>query len=254
MKRLDQVLVEWGWAPTRSKAQQMISAGEVQVLTPGGWITATRASLRTGEGPQFVRVVPNSNTLRYVSRGGLKLESALDRLQLNPSGWRCCDIGISTGGFTDCLRQRGAAAVLGVDVGHDQLHANVRADPAVLALEGVHVRDMVSDPRVQRWMRGGIQLCVGDLSFISVGSVLPELSRLLPLETLLLLLVKPQFEVGAAHLDKRGIVRNTQLYDDVKSRVLRGLEKCGFSSLNYFPCEVKGQDGNQEFFAYARRC
>ena len=243
MTRLDRRLVELGLAPTRSKAQQMIAAGEVSVA--GRVITQVSF---TGSGE--VTITLESSTLKYVSRGGLKLEAALAHLQLDVRGWRCLDVGLSTGGFTDVLLQSGAAAVAGFDVGHLQLHPRLQTDARLRSWEGVHVRDLPQHEELQSFIGAGLDLTVIDVSFISLIQVLPFLP---PAQARLLALVKPQFEVGAEHLNRRGIVSDAKLFDDVQDRVLHALQQRGFSKLDYFPSAVKGQDGNQEFFAFARR-
>jgi 23S rRNA (cytidine1920-2'-O)/16S rRNA (cytidine1409-2'-O)-methyltransferase len=242
MKRLDQRLVDEGLAPTRSKAQQMIEAGEVSVQGK----VITQSSFKTSEP---IQIQSDSAILKYVSRGGLKTEAALAHLQLDVAGWRCLDVGLSTGGFSDCLLQKGAAAIAGFDVGHLQLHPRLSADPRLKSWEGVHVRDLPQHAELQSWIAAGLDLTVVDVSFIGLENVLP----FLPTKGRLLVLVKPQFEVGQEHLNRKGVVSDKALFDSVKSRVLHALEKYGFSISDYFPCAVKGQDGNQEFFAFAHR-
>jgi 23S rRNA (cytidine1920-2'-O)/16S rRNA (cytidine1409-2'-O)-methyltransferase len=253
-KRLDSVLVELGLAPSRSKAQQMISNGEIEVLKAGEWRSAEQASLLLPD-PSLdnVRVVEGGQTLKYVSRGGLKLEGALQHLGLGVHGWRCLDIGLSTGGFSDCLLQNGATHVLGIDVGHGQLHARLKADARLQSLEGVNVKDLSQHVEVQRFVSGGLNLAVVDLSFISILTALPAIAALMPAKTKLLALIKPQFEVGRENLDKRGVVRDAELFNDVKGRVLHALEKYDLSTLDYFQSQLKGNDGNQEFFVFSHR-
>jgi 23S rRNA (cytidine1920-2'-O)/16S rRNA (cytidine1409-2'-O)-methyltransferase len=228
-KRLDVRLVELGLAPSRSKAQQMIAAGDVEE--------------RDGE----IKINPNSLILKYVSRGGLKLESALCRLKLDVTGIAALDIGISTGGFSDCLLKAGAKSVIGIDVGHGQLDARLQGDARLTLHEGVNVREL--DPNLGE----GVDLCVVDVSFISLTLAIPALARALRPSTRLLALVKPQFEVGAGNLDKRGVVRDPRLFEEVKLKITGALVDGGFSIQDYFACGVTGQDGNQEFFAYAIR-
>lgn len=228
-KRLDVRMVEQGFAPSRAKAQEMIKAGDVEERDGEIWIN------------------PESTILKYVSRGGLKLEAALRRLRLDVQGLRCLDIGISTGGFCDCLLKAGAAHVTGVDVGHGQLNAALQGDPRVTLYEGVHVRDLTAE------MAADADLCVVDVSFISLRHVIPILSQRLASGVRLLALIKPQFEVGPHNLGKGGVVRDVTLFDQVRAEVLQELEKFGFSVEDGFACEVRGQDGNQEFFVYAVR-
>lgn len=250
MPRLDLALVQLGLAPSRTKAQALIAAGDVEIFKQGEWRVADSASLVV-EAPQL-RLRPGAESLRYVSRGGLKLEAALDQLQLNVKGWRCLDVGLSTGGFSDCLLQRGAAHIVGVDVGHGQLSPTLHAEPRLRSFEGINARQLNQHAEV-RSVAGHIDLCVVDVSFISLGQILPALAEVLPGGARLLALVKPQFEVGPAGLDKHGVVRDVALFADVEAQVLQALEKCGFTGLDYVACKVKGQDGNQEFFALALR-
>lgn len=248
MKRLDILMVEEELAPSRTKAQSLIAAGEVQVMLDGEWVTATKPSqLIDGE---ELRLTPAAQTLKYVSRGGLKLEAALSALKLEVKDFRCLDIGVSTGGFSDCLLQHGARSILAVDVGHDQLALSLRTDPRLQHFEGVNARELNAEIRT-RIAEDGIDLCVIDVSFISLHKIIPALP--LPKGSQLLALVKPQFEVGPDHLDSNGIVRDVSLFQKVETDILHALAKCGFSVLNYLPCGVKGSDGNQEFFVQAVR-
>ena len=254
MKRLDAVLVQLNLAPSRTKAQRMIEAGEVEVLHNQEWKCIRQTSYMMKElNRELIRVPLESMTLKYVSRGGLKLEGALKHLRLEVQGWRCFDVGLSTGGFTDCLLRHGATSVVGVDVGHAQLATKLKTEAKLKHFEGVHVRDIPKHAEVLACLAPGVDLAVVDVSFISVAHVLPVLSEVLPRGARLLALVKPQFEVGAANLDKNGIVQDPEQFAFVQAQVLRDLEKYGFSSLDYFASEVKGQDGNQEFFAFALR-
>lgn len=247
MKRLDSALVEWGLAPSRTKAQALIAAGEVEIAIGGEWRKILDNSFNaTPLTPQQVRLSENAQTLKYVSRGGLKLEAAAQHLRLNPKGWRCLDVGISTGGFSDFLLQNGAASVLGLDVGHGQLHEKLKNDPRVTSFEGVNAKELGAHAHIREWVKQGVDLTVMDLSFISIVQVFPALAELLPSGTPLLTLVKPQFEVGPR---KSG----AEMFNDVQSRVLHAADKCGFSSQEYFSSAVKGQDGDQEFFLWCRR-
>lgn len=255
MRRLDHVLVELNLAPTRSKAQQMIEAGEVEVFVRREWTVIKQSSFSVQEPSlETIRIKENSETLKYVSRAGLKLEGALEHLKLQVQGYRVLDLGISTGGFSDCLLQMGAREICGVDVGHEQLHPKLSQDPRVLVIEGLNVKDIGSDRAVAEWLKNGCDLCVADLSFISLISVLPKIAAVLPPGAKFLGLVKPQFEVGREHLDKRGVVlHDPQIFESLRERMLREMEKCGLSKVDYFPSRLRGQDGNQEFFAYSPR-
>lgn len=197
---------------------------------------------------------------RYVSRGGLKLEGALKATGVQVQGLRCLDVGQSTGGFTDCLLQHGAARVVGVDVGHGQLHPRLRADPRVQALEGVNARHLdasllIAAGAVQTVARGlfdaDFDLIVGDLSFISLTLVLPALAALLAPAGELLLLVKPQFELQPADIGKGGIVRDASLYAQVEQRLRAACADAGLPVLHWLPSPIAGGDGNREFFVHA---
>ncbi|MGZ3722177.1 MAG: TlyA family RNA methyltransferase [Bdellovibrionales bacterium] len=251
MKRLDAVLVELNLAPSRTKAQALIEAGEVEVQVAGAWKCIRQSSYSVKD--QAIRIHPESQTLKYVSRGGLKLEGALKHLGLNVNGWRCLDVGLSTGGFADCLLQNGAARVVGVDVGHGQLAEKLKTEAKLKQFEGVHVRDVPAHQELRALINEGVDLVTVDVSFISLLHVLPVLEEILPRGAKVLALVKPQFEVGASNLDKSGIVQDPELFTELQAQMLRAFEKYGFSSMNYFASDVKGQDGNQEFFIFANR-
>ncbi len=244
--RLDQVLVELGLAPTRSKAQQLIEAGDVEVFARGEWRQTSQASLIVAKSSGILRVKENTEILKYVSRGGLKLEGALNHLGLNVEGRRCLDLGISTGGFADCLLKNGAAEVCGVDVGHGQLHPQLASDGRVKLFEGVNVKDVRKHAAIMDWLNGGVDLCVADLSFISLLSVVHEIKALLPARTQFLGLVKPQFELGAAALNKSGVVADHSLFTDLEAKALQALPGAQF-----FASPITGQDGNVEFFLYS---
>lgn len=244
MKRLDLSLVEWGLAPSRTKAQAMIEAGEIEIFKNDEWCVTSDQSAKAER--QHVRVREGGETLRYVSRGGLKLEAAARQINLNVRGLRCLDVGISTGGFTDYLLQSGAAAVLGVDVGHGQLSEKLADDRRLRSFEGVHVKDIAAHGEISSWLKSGVHLCVIDVSFISLEHVLPMLAPILPKGCRLLALVKPQFEVGAKTVRE-------EMFSEVRERILAALAKTGFSPVEYFPSSVRGQDGNQEFFVWANR-
>ncbi len=255
MRRLDHILVELALAPTRSKAQQLIEAGEVEILFQGEWKVIRQSSYSLSQpNKENVRVKPDSEILKYVSRGGLKLERALDHLQLDVRGLRALDLGISTGGFTDCLLQKGVKEICGIDVGHSQLHEKLSQEPRLMVFEGLNVKQAAEYRPLRDWIAGGLDLCVADLSFISLISVMKVIASLIPPKARFLGLVKPQFEVGPAHLGKGGLVKDdSALFDDLKARMLREVEKCGLSMEDYFPCALRGQDGNQEFFIYSHR-
>lgn len=250
-ERLDKRLVGLGLAATRSQAQRMIDAGRVESLVPGGdWQLQTKASARLPEDVEL-RIGPSEEDA-YVSRGGLKLQAALEQSGLNPRGWLALDLGQSTGGFTDCLLQAGVAQVVGVEVGRDQLAPRLRNHPKVTCYEGINARKLPLETLLQE-APGGYDLAVMDLSFISQTLVLPGLPPLLKKGGYLLSLVKPQFEVGRSGIGKGGIVRDSTLYAGVEERIKEACDRAGLKPLAYFPSAITGGDGNREFFILAQR-
>jgi 23S rRNA (cytidine1920-2'-O)/16S rRNA (cytidine1409-2'-O)-methyltransferase len=183
--------------------------------------------------------------LRYVSRGGLKLEAALDAFQIDPTGWVCADIGASTGGFTDCLLQRGAARVYAVDVGYGQLAWSLRADGRVVVLERANIRHLQALPEP-------VQLATIDVSFIGLSLVLPRVAALLAPAGQVVALIKPQFEVGKGQLRKGGVVRDPQLHRDVIAKVLAAAGNLGLAPAGLIRSPLPGPAGNVEFMMYLR--
>lgn len=203
--------------------------------------------------------VSEGSALQYVSRGGIKLRDAMEQTNVSASNKRCVDFGQSTGGFTDCLLQAGASCVTGMDVGKDQLHPKLRERHDVFAMEGINLYKIDASnlldeikhnqPSFMPW-----ELAVADLSFISLRKVMPNLARLLPVSCEALFLIKPQFEVGPEHIGKNGLVKNA---DALIEPLKKDLEECctanQFEMHNFFQCEIKGGDGNQEYFLHATR-
>jgi 23S rRNA (cytidine1920-2'-O)/16S rRNA (cytidine1409-2'-O)-methyltransferase len=250
--RADQLLVERGLAASRSQAQRLIAAGLRWRVGVAPW----KAVGKNGD------EVPDSAELqlsdaaesRYVSRGGLKLEGALRRTGQPVAGLRCLDVGQSTGGFTDGLLQHGAGLVVGVDVGHGQLHPRLRADARVRCIEKCNARELTLAALTQV---GGadaaapFDLIVGDLSFISQTLVWPALVPLLAPGGRLLMLVKPQFERQLSHIGKGGLVRDAASYPQVEARLREACAALGLRVLDYFESPITGGDGNREFFIWA---
>ena len=237
-QRLDQLLVERGLAESREKAQALILAGQVTVngqksAKPGHSIPAD-ASI------ELLEKMP------YVSRGGFKLAAALDHFAIPVQGIRAIDVGSSTGGFTDCLLQRGAAEVYAIDVGHGQLDWKLRNDPRVILHEQVNARfltgELVSEP---------IELAVCDVSFISVTLILPVLPDLLAQNAEMVILVKPQFELERGQVPKGGVIRDPGLHRQACLRVEEAVRRLGFRT-ETIPSPILGAEGNQEFLLYAR--
>ena len=245
--RLDSLLTQKGLAPSRTAAQRMIQAG--RVLLDGN--PALKAALEVTADAR-VEVVADADD-RFVSRGGLKLAGALAATGLPVVGKTCLDIGQSTGGFTDCLLQAGARHVVGVDVGHSQLHPRLADDPRVRALEGINCRTLSAAVLGPAFPASGFDLIVGDLSFISLTLILPNLPALLADGGHLLLLVKPQFEVGAGKVGKGGIVRDATLYGDVERRLRQCARDNGFVVRGWLDSPITGGDGNREFFIWLNK-
>jgi len=237
--RADQLLVSQGLAPTRSIAQRLIERGAVAL--------AGRVIRKAGEDlpAQAALVVTDDAEARYVSRGGLKLEGALRASGVAVAGLHVLDVGQSTGGFTDVLLKAGAAHVTGIDVGHGQLHASLQGDVRVTALEGRHVREYAPAQ--------DFALIVGDLSFISMLGELPRLAGWLAPAGQLLLLIKPQFELGPKALDKRGLVKDRAQYAELEVRARADAAALGLALRGWFESPVSGGDGNTEFFLWAQR-
>lgn len=254
--RADQLLVERGFAASRSQAVRLIAGG--MRWRDAGTGDAWRSVVKNrDEVPESAEVeLDDAAEARYVSRGGLKLEGALAASGLDPSGKLCLDVGQSTGGFTDCLLQRGAAKVVGVDVGHGQLHPRLREDERVVAIEGVNARALSADDLHEEGEEPSeprFDLIVGDLSFISQTLVLPALMPFLAEGGHLLMLVKPQFELQPGQVGKGGIVRDESMYPVVEKRLRDACETLELRVLQWFDSPIAGGDGNREFFVHAVR-
>lgn len=252
MKRLDLHLVEKGFASSRTKAQELIAQGVVELRVQGFWKKAEKASLEI-EASVEIRINEN-DVEKYVSRGGLKLESAFRVLNLSAKGLKVLDVGQSTGGFSDFLIKHEAENVVGFDVGHGQLHSSLKSSSRILALEGLHVKDLgQSCEFLEALPSGGFDLIVGDVSFISLKQVIPFVKEFLKPQGFILALVKPQFEVGPSYLGKDGVVKDQKVIQSLKMVFQNFVVDQGFEFQNYFPSEIVGKDGNQEFFLYAKK-
>lgn len=250
MARSDLLLVARGLAPSRSAAQRLIARGAVRWHAPGGWIAPRKAG---DELPDDCELrIDDDAELRYVSRGGLKLEGALARCGIDVRGLVCLDVGQSTGGFTDCLLRAGAARVVGVDVGHGQLHESLRNDARVHAFEGVHVRTLHAQTLADALPRERFDLIVVDLSFISVVHALAPIHSLARAQAHLLALVKPQFELGPGAVDRRGIVRDASRHGALRARIEASARSAGWIPQDWFDSPIVGGDGNRELFLHAR--
>lgn len=248
--RADQLMLARGLVPTRSAARRLIGGGAVQWRAARGWTVFTKAGEDLPADAEL-RITDDAE-LRWVSRGGLKLDAALARTGLDVSGLVCLDAGQSTGGFTDVLLQRGAARVVGFDVGHAQLHERLRGDPRVVALEQLHVRALAGSALAAERPAGGFDLLVADLSFISLAGALAQLAPWLKPGGHALLLAKPQFEVGRAHVGKGGLVKDAAQIARVETVFRDACAAVGWIVHDYFASAVSGGDGNPESFVWAQ--
>ena len=236
--RLDQLLVERGLVSSREKARAIILAGQVRV--EGQKIDKAGHAVSSDARVELI------DTPRFVGRGGLKLEAALQHFQISAEGKICLDIGSSTGGFTDCLLQHGAARVYAIDVGTAQLDWKLRNDPRVVVHEQVNARYLS-----RREVPETIDLAVADVSFISVTMILPAVAALLTKDAEMVILVKPQFELERQQVGKGGIIRDPALHRQACQRVEDAVRRLGFQTA-IIPSPVLGAEGNQEFLLYAR--
>ncbi|WP_027329734.1 TlyA family RNA methyltransferase [Marinimicrobium agarilyticum] len=250
MDRLDKVLVARGLVQTRTQAQRLIDAGRVSAFVSGTWQVVRKPGQKISEDTEL-QAEPGEEE-RYASRGGLKLWGALERTGVSVADRVVLDVGQSTGGFTDCVLQAGAAKVVGVDVGRDQLNPALRQDPRVVCLEGINARDLPTEILLKEAPEG-FERVVMDVSFISQTLILPGLPALMKPGAHLLSLVKPQFEVGRDGIGKGGIVRDERLYAEVEARICDLCGEVGLVVEAYFDSPIKGGDGNREFFVSAVR-
>lgn len=250
MQRLDLLLVERGLADTRTRAQRLIKEGRVEAEL-GQWQRLDKPSFKLS--PDTPLRVEQSEQDRFVSRGALKLLHALTALQPSLSGITALDVGQSTGGFTDCLLQQGVAKVVGIEVGHDQLHPRLRQDTRVICHEGYNARALEPTLRDHTPDSAGFDLAVMDVSFISQTLILPSLAPLLRPDGLLITLVKPQFEAGPAHIGKGGLVRDTTVYALVREKIEACCRDNGLTPLWWDESPITGGDGNHEFLLAAQR-
>ena len=248
--RADQLLVQSALAPTRSAAQRLIDTGAVRWHGPKGWAVPRKA----GEDlPADCRIeITDDAELRFVSRGGLKLDGALAHCGILVAGLNCLDVGQSTGGFTDALLQRGALRVVGIDVGRSQLSPVLAADARVHSFEGLNARDVSGSVFEQDEPVHSFELIIADLSFISLTLVLPTIARYLAPAGQALLLVKPQFELQPVDIGKRGIVKHASAYPRVEQRIRGACAELALAVRDYFASPIAGGDGNREFFVWAQ--
>jgi 23S rRNA (cytidine1920-2'-O)/16S rRNA (cytidine1409-2'-O)-methyltransferase len=236
MPRLDVFLTKNGLIESRQRAQALILAGKVQV--------AGATERRPDRSVREDAVVTVDESPGYASRGALKLGPALETFGVDPAGCVCADLGASTGGFTDVLLRRGAARVFAIDVGRGLIHWRLRQDPRVVVLERVNARDIESFP-------GRVSLVVADLSFISLEKVMPAVRQAAP-EAEVVVLFKPQFEVGKAEVGKGGIVRDPVIIEGALQKFRAWCSAHGYDVAGEAASEITGAEGNQEFFFHLR--
>jgi 23S rRNA (cytidine1920-2'-O)/16S rRNA (cytidine1409-2'-O)-methyltransferase len=250
MTRADQLIVARGLAPTRSAAQRLIAHRGVRWRAPAGWTVPRKAGDELPDDCDLE--VTDDAELRFVSRGGLKLDAALERCAIPIAGRSALDLGQGTGGFTDVLLQRGAAGVVGIDVGHGQLHPRLAGDPRVTGLEGLNARELSSGALADLRPANGFDVVVADLSFISLTLVLPAVAAQLAPDGHALLLVKPQFELQPRDIGKGGLVKAAAAYPRVEARLRAACSERALRVVDYFASAIDGGDGNREFFVWAR--
>ena len=233
--RLDSAIFERKLARSRSQAAMLIAEGKVKV----NGIVATKASMAVDAGA-VLEVTP----AEFVGRGGQKLAHALKEFKIDPTGLTCADVGSSTGGFTDCLLQRGARKVYAIDVGTGQLDATLRSDARVVVMESTDIRTVASLPEP-------IDLAVIDVSFISLSLVLPPVKKLLAPAGRIITLIKPQFEVGKGRLGKQGVVKDEAARAEAIAKIEEYAKSLGFEAKGVIPSPITGETGNVEYLFYA---
>lgn len=257
MLRIDQWLFQNKFARSRTHALALIDALQVEVFDPESktWTAISKGSLKVSENFERSRVrIQKGPADRYVSRGGLKLEGALQHLgssRINLTGIRVLDVGVSTGGFSDCCLQLGAREVVGIDVGHGQIDPSLLDHPHFRHFEGLNARELSTLKSQIEALNEPFNLIVGDVSFISMTSIIPELRPLLFQGGAVLFLVKPQFELDRRALNKKGLVKEPASYELVKEKIINQSARHQLKVIDYFESSIEGKDGNREFFIFA---
>ncbi len=241
-ERLDVLLVQRGLAPSREKAKTMIMAGNV-------FVNNNREDKPGTNFPDDCNIEIHGKTLAYVSRGGLKLEKAMKQFGLTLDGKVCMDIGASTGGFTDCMLQNGAAKVFAVDVGYGQFAWKLRQDERVVCMEKTNIRYVTPEQIGEL-----LDFASCDVSFISLTKVLGPARELLKDNGEMVCLIKPQFEAGKEKVGKKGVVRDPKVHEEVIENVIAFATSIGFEILNLEFSPIKGPEGNIEYLVYIRKC
>lgn len=247
--RADVLLVKLNLAPTRTRAQDMIKFGQVSAVISGKKKVVTKPSEDYPEDTPFE--VSSGFANEFVSRAGHKIKGATDLLQLTYQGKDCLDVGVSTGGFSEFLLKMGARSVLGIDVGQDQTHVHVRNHPNFTLLEKTNARSLDSNTEFQKYVPNlGFDFICMDVSFISVKLILPQLVFLLKTNGDILVLVKPQFELGPDALNEKGVVADEGLYQVLEKSMVQFAESLNLKVKKYFSSSIEGKDGNKEFFLF----
>lgn len=240
-ERLDVLLLQRGLAPSREKAKAMIMEGNV-------FVCGQREDKAGSSFDVKSEIEVRGNTLKYVSRGGLKLEKAMQEFGINVQDKICMDIGASTGGFTDCMLQNGAKKVYAVDVGYGQFAWSLRQDERVVCMEKTNIRYVTPDD-----IEDVLDFASVDVSFISLEKVLPAARELLSPLGEMVCLIKPQFEAGREKVGKKGVVRDPAVHEEVITKVLSFARELGFGILNLEFSPIKGPEGNIEYLAHIRK-
>jgi 23S rRNA (cytidine1920-2'-O)/16S rRNA (cytidine1409-2'-O)-methyltransferase len=240
-ERLDKLVHDLGLADSRSRAQALILSGVV-------YVNGQKATKSGMSYPVDAKIELQGMPIPYVSRGGLKLEAAIKAFDIKPIGWVCADIGASTGGFTDCMLQNGAAKVYAIDVGYGQLDVKLRHDPRVVVMEKVNARHLDAD-KIQEKM----DMITIDVSFISLKIVIPAITSLIKTDGYLLALVKPQFEAGRKEIDKgEGVIRDPVIRRGILEDIRTFVVQLGYQILGDMESPVHGPSGNIEFLLWAQ--
>ena len=251
--RLDLFLVHHKLAVSRTQAQEFIGSGYVFLVNGSEKVQLSKASYVVGEDQQSRIFVEPNHFQKFVSRAGLKLAGALEALKIDVAGKAVLDVGQSTGGFSDCLVQSRARLVVGVDVGHGQLHEKLKNHSQVKSFEGLNAKDLATATDFLSLVPAGkFDLIVMDVSFISITKVMSHLVNFLKAEGGYLFLVKPQFECGRDFLDKNGIVNDSSVYAEIE-KTIRSAAMEIFKNVEYYIASgILGKDGNREYFIYGK--
>jgi 23S rRNA (cytidine1920-2'-O)/16S rRNA (cytidine1409-2'-O)-methyltransferase len=243
------MLVENKFFESRSKAQAAIK--ESLVFYDGELIEKSNHEINEDQFSVQSVEIKESALTKYVSRGGVKIEGALNHIKIDVRGLVILDVGVSTGGFSDCLLQKGAKFVVGIDVGTRQVHKKLQSELNFKSIEGINIKDVNKSFFIKHNVPEEFDLIVGDVSFMSATQVFPVIKKFLKAQGKVLFLIKPQFEFDKKVRLKKGIVKEADNFRKVEEKIKESILKNGFKLEDYFPSQLKGSDGNQEFFVYA---